>query len=629
MDITDEITQIILCKNFLTESLQIPEINYLQTNIETLMTILQVNVNSELFVHFNKVIFDLMKIFTENYIKFEILTGILCLILITGNLYSQQDKSKKFSDSDKALNYFIEGKTLELKYDYIGAVENYRNALKFDRSSGIYYSLAVVYYKLNKFDESLSEIKNALKLKPDDPDYLETSANIYIVKKDFLKAIAAFERIIKLDSNYTYGLYSLARLYQETQMPANALAVYEKITSKIGYDFDVLNKMYEIYIKNKEYDKAADVLESMLKIDPFNAEMKKILANLYLNNKDYEKAKIIYENILSLDHNEKEVQNELVKIYFKLNENDKAFDNFSKVLGKDSLNFLEKIQIGELYYNLISQDESAKDISKNIFTVINSSYPEEWIPYYYLGVFELMDKNETGYNEYFDKALLLADTTKDVFVNIGFSLYQEGVSEEALSVLDKGLSVYPDDFRLNFIKGLVLQGSGNEKEAMKYYETALISNPGDINTLSSLALIYDNQKQYEKSVETYEKALKIDPYNALILNNYAYNLSERDIELDKALKMAKIAVEKEPGNASYLDTMGWIYFKMKKYKLAEEFIGKSLEVNPNSAVVLEHMGDIYNKMKNNTKALKYWKMSLELNPSNENLRGKISNVQIG
>jgi len=593
------------------------------------MTIIQVNVNSELFVHFNKVIFDLMKIFTENYIKFEILTGILCLFLISGNLYSQQDKSKKFSDSDKALNYFIEGKTLELKYDYIGAVENYRNALKFDKSSGIYYSLAVVYYKLNKFDESLSEIKNALKLKPDDPDYLETSANIYIVKKDFLKAIAAFERILKLDSNYTYGLYSLARLYQETQMPANALAVYEKITSKIGYDFDVLNKMYEIYIKNKEYDKAADVLESMLKIDPFNAEMKKILANLYLNNKDYEKAKIIYENILSLDHNEKEVQNELVKIYFKLNENDKAFVNFSKVLGKDSLNFLEKIQIGELYYNLISQDESAKDISKNIFTVINSSYPEEWIPYYYLGVFELMDKNVTGYNEYFDKALLLADTTKDVFVNIGFSLYQEGVSEEALAVLDKGLSVYPDDFRLNFIKGLVLQGSGNEKEAMKYYETALISNPGDINTLSSLALIYDNQKQYEKSVETYEKALKIDPYNALILNNYAYNLSERDIELDKALKMAKIAVEKEPGNASYLDTMGWIYFKMKKYKLAEEFIGKSLEVNPNSAVVLEHMGDIYNKMKNNTKALKYWKMSLELNPSNENLRGKISNVQIG
>ncbi|MBK8981401.1 MAG: tetratricopeptide repeat protein [Ignavibacteria bacterium] len=570
-----------------------------------------------------------MKIFTVKNKKFEILTGIFCLILLSGNLYSQQDKSKKFSDSEKALNYFIEGKTLELKYDYIGAVENYRNALKFDKSSGIYYSLAVVYYKLNKFDESLREIKNALKLKPDDQDYLETSANIYIIKKDFLKAIAAFERIIKLDSNYTYGLYSLARLYQETQMPANALAVYEKITSKIGYDFDVLNKMYEIYIKNKEYEKAADVLESMLKIDPFNAEMKKILANLYLNNKNYEKAKIIYENILSLDHNEKEVQNELVKIYFKLNENDKAFDNFSKVLGKDSLNFLEKVQIGELYYNLISQDESAKDISKNIFTVINNSYPEEWIPYYYLGVFELMDENVTGYNEYFDKALLLADTAKDVFVNIGFSLYQEGVSEEAVSILDKGLSLYPDDFRLNFIKGLVLQGTGNEKDAVKYYETALISNPGDISTLSSLALIYDNQKQYDKSVETYEKALKIDPYNALILNNYAYNLSERDIELDKALKMAKIAVEKEPGNASYLDTIGWIYFKMKKYKLAEEFIGKSLEVNPNSAVVLEHMGDIYNKMKNNTKALKYWKMSLELNPSNENLRGKISSVHIG
>ncbi|MBS1516885.1 MAG: tetratricopeptide repeat protein [Bacteroidetes bacterium] len=543
-------------------------------------------------------------------------------------MYSQNLKNSS-SDSSKALFYFIEGKTMELQNNYIGAVENFRNALKFNQSSGIYFALSEVYFKLGKYDESLSEVKKALRLKPDDEDFLEMLANNYIVKKDFLKAVDAYEQIIQNDSNYTYGLYSLARLYQELKLPANALAVYEKITNKIGYDFDVLNKMYEIYISYKDYEKASDVLESMLKIDPFNASIKKILANLYLNNKEYEKAKVIYESILSLDHNEKEVQNELVKIYFKMNDNEKAFENFSKVLGKDSLSFLEKIQIGELYFNMIAQDESAKDISKSIFSGINKSYPDEWLPYYYLGVFDLLDKNEPGYKDYFETAVSRADTARDVFINIGFSLYQEGQAEQAVPFIDKGLSLYPKDYRLNFIKALVLQGTGKESESVIYYETALESNPDDINTLSALGLIYDNQKRYDKSVDAYERALKIDPQNALILNNYAYNLSERDTELDKALKMAKIAVEKEPGNASYLDTMGWIFFKMKNYKKAEEYIGKSLQVNPNSAVVLEHMGDVYSKLKDQTNALRYWKMSLEKNPENEGLKGKISVSQIG
>ncbi|HRA99381.1 MAG TPA: tetratricopeptide repeat protein [Ignavibacteria bacterium] len=571
-----------------------------------------------------------MHILTNINLKYILLFCILTFLNTSeSDLFSQSQKRGSVSDNDKAMFYFVEAKTLELKSDYIGAVENYRNALEFDKSPGIYYSLALVYFKMNKIDESLTEIKKALNLKPNDQDFIEISANLYIVKKQFVKAIAAYEQIISLDSNYTYGLYSLARLYQETNMPANALAVYEKITAKIGYDFDVLNKMYEIYIANKDYANASDVLESMLKIDPFNANIKKILANLYLNNKDYDKARVIYENILSLDHTEKEVQNELVKIYFKLNENDKAFENFSKVLGKDSLNFLEKVQVGELYFNLISQDESAKDISKNIFIGIKSEYPDEWIPYYYLGVFDLLDKNESAYKEYFETALEMADTARDVFINIGFSLYQEGLTDEAMPVIDQGLSKFPDDFRLNFIKGLALQGTGRESESVPYYEAALDANPADINTLSSLALIYDNQKRFDKSVETYENALKIDPYNALILNNYAYNLSERDVELEKALYMSKIAVEKEPGNASYLDTIGWIYFKMKKYKKAEEFIGKSLDVNPASAVVLEHMGDVYSKLKDSNKAVKYWKMSLEINPSNETLKDKIYSSQVG
>jgi len=551
-----------------------------------------------------------------------IFAGVILTLLISKVSFSQAD-NPKVSSNDKALAFFIEGKTLELQNDFIGAIENFRMALKHDKAVGIYHALAEVYFKLSKFDEAKIEVNNALRIDPDNERCLETLAGVYIAEKDFKMAADTYEHIIRIDSNYTYGLYSLARIYQELKMPAKAIVIYEKITDKIGYDFDVLNKMYEIYINYKDYEKAEGVLEAILTLDPFNINVKKLLASLYMRNGKTSDARKLYEEIFTINPEDKDVQTELVKIYFKNNESSKAFENFSKMLGKDSLSYLEKVQVGELYYNLISQDESSKEVAENIFTNLSNEYPDRWIPYYYLGAIDLLNKKNSDAKDNFFRAIEFADTSREVYVNISFTFFQQRETDDAIKVADAGLAKFPDEFRLNYIKGLSLQQSGNEKDAIVYFEKAVDVNSADIGMLSTLALAYDNQGYYEKSSATYEKALKIDPQNALVLNNYAYNLSERGIDLDKALSMSKVAVDKDPQNASYLDTMGWIYYKMKNYKQAKRYIESSLAFNPNSAVVLEHLGDVYNAMKDNRNALKFWKLSLEKNPNNKSLKDKI------
>lgn len=554
-------------------------------------------------------------------------TFTICLSNIT---FSQQRiDNDQVTMNEKALYYFIEGKTLELKSNYIQALENFRTALKYDKAPGIYHALSEVYFKLSKQDEALREINSALKLRNNNPNYLETLANIYISRKDFAQAAETYEKILTLDSTYTYGLYSLARLYQELKMPAKAIVIYEKITNKLGYDFDVLNKMFDIYINYRDYTKAAEVLENILTIDPFNLEIKNLLASLYLKTNQYEEARKVYEEIFTLNPDDKAVQTELVKIYFKQNESDKAFENFGRMLGKDSLGFWEKVQIGELYYNLISQDKSSMEIAKNIFVMLNHDYPDHWIPYYYLGAIDVLNKNDIEYKGNFSKAIEFADTSREVFINVGFLYYQEGEISDALSTLDDGLNKFPEDYRLNYIKGLSLQRGNRETDAIPFFERAIELNPYDVGILSTLALAYDNQGDYTKSEEMYERALKIEPQNPLVLNNYAYNLSERNKNLDKALTMAKIAVGKEEGNASYLDTIGWIYFKLKNYKLARNFIEKSLAVNGNSAVVLEHLGDVYNALKDYSNAVKYWQLAIEKNPANKLLKEKIEASKIG
>ena len=135
--------------------------------------------------------------------------------------------------------------------------------------------------------------------------------------------------------------------------------------------------------------------------------------------------------------------------------------------------------------------------------------------------------------------------------------------------------------------------------------------------------MYDELKRPEESDSIYERALRIDPHNHLLLNNYAYSLCERGLDLKRPLGMAKEAVEQQPTNQSYLDTYGWIYYRMQQYDEAERYVRKAVELGSTSAVIYEHLGDIYFKQSKKDKAMEYWRKALEVDTTNTALKDKI------
>lgn len=550
----------------------------------------------------------------------DVFAANVSVVNIQPNIISSDTTSGK----RKAQALFIEGKTLELKNNFIAAIENYKTALQFDKAPGIYYALGNLYYYLGKYQDALTYVKKALDAAPNDIEYLERLSSVYIALSNFPKGAETIEKIISVDSNYTYGLYTLARLYQEMKMPSKAITVYEMITEKIGYDYEVLRKMYDIYAGFKEMDKATETLEAILKLNPYNSEIKLLLAAHYREVGRLEEAEKMYEEVFALSPKDKNVQAELVKIYFQRNDNEKGFQKFSQLLGKDSLNFEEKVQVGEVYYRLINNDKGALDITTNIFTNLNQQYPSEWIPYYYLGAIDLASKDEGNYKEKFDKALEYGDTSRQVYLLVGVTYFQRNKIQEAKTALEKGLVRFPNDFDFLNLMGNIEQQLGNASNALVYYEKAKEQNPDDVNNLVALAGLYETFKRYKESNAAYDKVLSIDPDNALALNNYAYYLSVRGERLNDALEMSKRSLQDNSDNASYLDTYGWILYKLKNYEDARDYILKSLKVNGNSAVVNDHLGDIYDAMGDRPNAMKYWKKAYELAPDNLEFKNKIS-----
>ena len=142
--------------------------------------------------------------------------------------------------------------------------------------------------------------------------------------------------------------------------------------------------------------------------------------------------------------------------------------------------------------------------------------------------------------------------------------------------------------------------------------------------MSSLGDAYHAVGKHEESDGYFELSLELNPENHFVLNNYAYYLSERNIQLEKAKKMSEKSNALNPDEASFQDTYGWILYKLGDYEKALNWLKKSeLNGGNNSAIINEHIGDVYEKLGIKDKALKYWKLANHIGGGSDKLLNKL------
>ena len=151
-----------------------------------------------------------------------------------------------------------------------------------------------------------------------------------------------------------------------------------------------------------------------------------------------------------------------------------------------------------------------------------------------------------------------------------------------------------------------------------------------ISAKHALAMMYEEMNDTNRSDSLFLQMIEQDKNDAVRRNDYAYILSERDKispeELSFALELATNAIAIEPDNAAFLDTIGWIYYKLSTYQKAEEYLEKSLSINDNNPVILEHLGDIYVKLNKSVEAVIIYEKVLSIEPDNQLIKNKINKI---
>lgn len=204
----------------------------------------------------------------------------------------------------------------------------------------------------------------------------------------------------------------------------------------------------------------------------------------------------------------------------------------------------------------------------------------------------------------------------------------------AIAAGDKALVYNPDSLDLyRYIAPAYFQIKQYDKSLQTYERAIALTDSADVNSRSDfiggMGDVYFEMGDTLRAFECYEQSLELNPLNTGVMNNYAYFLALCERDLDKAERMAALAVKDQPQSSTYLDTYAWVFFKKKDYQMALLYIKSALDNDDSpGGDLLDHYGDILFMTGEHEAAVEQWQKALQLLPENELLQRKVKHKTI-
>lgn len=528
----------------------------------------------------------------------------------------------KFMDANRAK---ILGNTNE-------AIKLFREALEIDpTSAATLYELARMYANESNFTTALNYAEEAYRIKPENIWFAEFTAKLYSQVGKMDESIAIFREIIKAHpSEYDY-YYSLGSLLSAQGKYDEALKIYADLEEKIGTSEDLALQRQMIYIDKGDYNAALLEIDKVIEIHPEEMRLYGMKAEIYEQMGREEDAKTLYEEMLSIEPDNGLVLLSLHDIAKKNGEAEKARDYLLRACASPELSIDVKVNILLNFLNspYFKKDE---DYVISLADAIELAHPDEAKTYAVYGdIYYNLDELDSARVK-FRNAVSIDPNRPPIWQQILTIDSQLNDFEALLTESEEALEYFPLQpifYLFNGIAHLQIKQADEAVEALNTGKNLVVENNKLLAQFyASLGDAYHEQKNHIKSDESYDMALKNDPKNVIVLNNYAYYLSLRKVNLEKAEGMSKKANDLSPNVPSFQDTYGWVLYTRENYQNALFWIEESLKNGGDTdPTVLEHHGDVLLKLNRTQEALESWEKALEAGGEPEDLNPKIEEFQ--
>ena len=190
------------------------------------------------------------------------------------------------------------------------------------------------------------------------------------------------------------------------------------------------------------------------------------------------------------------------------------------------------------------------------------------------------------------------------------ALQHSGKADQGIALLEASARDHADDPMSFIVLAQLLSDADRGAQAVKVLRDAQVKFPQDNSLSFELGTVFDKQKKYSDAEAALQQVLHRDPENATALNYLGYMLAERGERLDESVAYVKRALVIEPENGSFLDSLGWAYFKSDKLDLAESSLRRAADQLKSNSVIQEHYGQVLFKLGRYDDAIAAWTRAL-------------------
>jgi tetratricopeptide (TPR) repeat protein len=514
-----------------------------------------------------------------------------------------------------------------------------------------------------KVEEALGYLQSAYKGNPDD---LSTGIAVSQILRS-LNRTADAERVLAsmverapdqraLNFNYAQVLSALERTAEAKQYLERTVAIDPTFGAAV-------TQLIDIYQQESQWQKAADVIQPLIAENPMRLELQRQQAYFYLRAGDARNARDRFRTLVAADPKDERAQFYLGESLNDLEEYAEAEKYFRQLVAKDATDVDYATSFALSLAGQKKWDEATQmftkllgmtDVPPNLTAVARTQ----------LAYIALQKTN-------YDQAV---ETAKSIFVfnekpntqavNIALeALKKQKKTAEAVALLAPLVQQFPSDPFVNARYLTALVNAGQKEKAAEHaaaqvkvgtrnliaateayiqaadypsaialLQSAVAAKPEDVDLKFQLGSVQERAGDRKASETVFLQVLEKNPEHAPSLNYLGYMWAEKGVNLERAQEMLTRAVGQDPDNGAYVDSLGWVYFRLGQLDLAEKYLTDATRLIPRDPTVHEHLGDVLAKRGDMQGALKRYRTAVELDPESKDvdkLRSKIAEIERG
>jgi predicted Zn-dependent protease len=512
-----------------------------------------------------------------------------------------------------------------------------------------------------RVEEALKYLQAAFKAYPDD---LATGMAVAHILGQ-LDRVPEAERVLAgmverapdqraLNYQYAQVLTKLGRGAESKQYLERAVAVDPTFGPAIL-------QLLDIYQQENEWAKGAAVLQPLIDEDPLNMEMQRQQAFFYLRAGDAKNARDRFRALVQADPKDVRSQFYLAESLNDLEQYVESETILRKLLVADPN---DTDLLASFAMSLAGQkkwDEASQTFQK-LLTV--GDLPEHLgaLARTQLAYIDMQKENYAAAVETAKSIFVFRDKPNAQAINIALeALKKQKKFADTVTLLEPLVQKFPEDPFVNarYVEALTRAGqkgkaaqhaaaqtkmgtrntiaaseayvqAGDNAAALALMKAASGAKPDDLDLQFQLGSLYERAGDTKSAEDTFVALLKKDPEHTQTLNYLGYMWAEAGKNLDQAHEMLVRAVGKDPTNGAYVDSLGWVYFRLGKLDLAEKYLTDATQLMPRDATVHEHLGDVLAKRGAKDRALVSYRTALSLDPDakeGEKIRSKIAELE--